>query len=202
MYGQLNLFAFKPKVKVFYPTPIKLRDRLRELVEKTDRSGYSFSKFDYEQDAHIKNANYHCLTVVIYQKNPIGFVSLSLDLIDWKSHLPPVSKAPGSIDVWVMPRYRDMGFGSILVNRANKESLERCGQLPNGSDKHHLWCWDARFRLPCAEYYNNKSHESQLLLFEEDEYMFWCNKLVAKYARQLAVDNSIDAALMRRVLQG
>ncbi len=188
MRGQLNLFSFQPKVKVFYPTSRSLNRKLWAIVHRTDDRGYSFGNFDgYYQ----KVKNYRCLTVILYQDRRsaygapkkkvftkvIGFCTLSFE-VDKKNN--PVIRKEGRrtswIDVWVLPRYRDLGFGSILVNKANEVSLQLLGRLPDGSDKHHTHCWDARFRENQKQqdeddddYYYGARDENQLPLLSEND---------------------------------
>ena len=144
MLGQLNLFSFKPKVKIFYPTPIYLNQELWALVRKTDPRGYMFGSFNHFKNNKGRKVvnNKECATVVLYKDyhsfiTPIGFCTISL---------PGTFRTNAYLDVWVMPYYRDLGFGSLLVNRANKRCLKLFGSLPGGADKNHSHCWDARFR--------------------------------------------------------
>jgi hypothetical protein len=155
MLGQLNLFSFKPKVKIFYPTPIYLNQELWTIVRKTDPRGYSFGSFDRFKNNKVNNTE--CATVVLYNDKPIGFCTISL---------PGTYRVDAYLDVWVMPYYRDLGFGSILVNRANKRCLKLFGSLPGGADKNHSHCWDARFRknneYSYNDYYPNGQHQLRL----------------------------------------
>lgn len=162
MFGQLNLFTFKPRVKIFYPTPLDLNKELWSLVRKTDPRGYIFGSFDRFKNKKGKKVkhNKECATVVLYEGNrPIGFCTISL---------PDTYRDEAYLDVWVMPYYRDLGFGSLLINRSNKRCIKLFGRLPGGSDKNHSHCWDARFRrnneYSYDDYYPNGRHQLRLPL--------------------------------------
>ncbi len=181
--GQLNLFSFKPRVQFFRHTPLELNGQLWQLINETDPGrGYSFGNFNsgfFKEEWNDKklSLNKRCSTVVIYretprfldsirgaQKTPIGFCTLSLE----KGNDGTVIRT--WIDVWVQPYYRDMGFGSLLVNIANAEGMKLTGKLPDGHDKNHTACWDARFRARIKSYDQTPLpfiHRSQLPLFTD-----------------------------------
>ncbi len=148
MRGQLNLFSFAPRIEFYEATTKELNSELWKLIRKNDPRGYSFREFNNFTNWKNKPTatNKRCPLVVIYKgKKPIGFCTISLQ----KFRADPENGVmkPGKtayLDVWVLPYYRDMGFGSILVRRATEEALRITGSLPEGHDKHHSHCWIAR----------------------------------------------------------
>lgn len=159
MYGQLNLFAFVPVVEVYYPTPRWLNNKLWSVIKRTDDRGYSFGEFNRFGDNEL---NYDCLTIVLFRDNePIGFITVSLRFDRHRvrddegnylePNFEPLRLERAWIDVWVMPRYRDMRLGSLLINRADVESLKLFGRVADYNKKHQSHCWDARFRKQLRE---------------------------------------------------
>lgn len=200
MLGQLNLFSFKPKVKFFKSTPIELNRELWALVRKTDNRGYNFGTFDNyrnEKGRTVKH-NKECATVVLYKRTMIvGFCTISL-----KRMMSEKKKA--YLDVWVKPYYRDMGFGSILVNRANELAIKMTGALPGGHDKNHSHCWDARFRKPPYEYNFGRYPypDDQLSLFTKKQMSPGKRVTVKRLLETLSKNTDLDMSMMQACING
>src|SRR5690242_17362462 len=104
MKGQLNLFSFPTSVKFFPAVFRTLHKYLWSLVREHDPlPGYHFRDFNlFQQDEEI---NRHCGVTVLYkERKVIGFCTLSYGIGESKPY----------IDVWVMPKYRGVGLGSVL----------------------------------------------------------------------------------------
>lgn len=132
------------------------------LIHKYDNRSYTFGTFDrVSDDGFVKN----CILIVIYKdKRIVGFCSLSIYVgysYNYITEKHDIEQRHYSIDVWVKPYYRDMGLGSILVNKANEICMLKFGKLPKGSDKNHTHCWDIRFRKDKLE--NDKIKEKRYL---------------------------------------
>lgn len=204
MLGQLNLFTFKPRMKVFYPTPIALNKELWALVRKTDPRGYSFGTFDefFTAKRRPTRTNISCLTVAMYNGDkPIGFCTLSY----LPSHRYNWRRTP-LIDVWVMPYYRDLGFGSLLVNRTNQKSLDLTGKLPSGHDKNHTHCWDARVKKVQDNYSYEGGYyipDGQLMLFNKETLhpskLATVNRMLTMLSKNTELDFTLMQACVKRL---
>lgn len=206
MYGQLNLFTFKPKIKFFRQTPIELNKQLWSVVKETDNRGYGFGAFNnFTVKNRLVKKNKTCATVVLYEgRKPIGFCTISLH------------RSVPYLDVWVMPYYRDLGFGSLLVNRANEESIKLTGKLPNGSEKHHTACWDARFRRELKKEEEEKGYrpwaktdhnnpltdpDNQLPMFSIIDYKKCDAKTLNRLVNILGKNTDLDYTMMKACIR-
>lgn len=203
MYGQLNLFAFTVKTKVIYPIPKTLNKQLWKLIDTYDPRPYSFGKFDHYYDCNGKSKgveNYSCGVIVLYKNDdPIGFCTISFTDV---TKCVINKNARAYLDVWVMPRYRDMRFGSILVNKANEFCLDKTNKLPDGFDKHHQYCWDKKFRDKVDSHYTydpyryyDRVAKEQLELFK-NEHLKQARAETYKRLINIAVKNSSIGALL------
>ena len=202
MLGQLNLFTFKPRVKFFKSTPVDLNRELWALIRKTDDRGYSFGTFNEYTNKKGKEVkhNKRCATVVLYKrKQIIGFCTISL------TTTVVTKKTKAYLDVWVMPYYRDMGFGSILVNRANEMAIKITGGLPGGHDKNHSHCWDARFRKEPYSYDFSGRYQypdDQLSLFTKKQMNPSKRVTVNRLLETLSRNTDLDMSMMQACVNG